>query len=121
VVGGLAIGVVATSRLEGLVAVEARQLLLIRHRNRARLHERPAKVSVQERLLAQGLGIRLDEIREHRDVASADRRYRFDAGEIPAGTIASVRMRFDGISMLGRVRVFSAGCARRRCRRLEIA
>ena len=27
----------------------------------------------------------------------ADRNYRFDAGEIPAGTIASVRMRFDGI------------------------
>jgi len=49
------------------------------------------------RLLAQGLGWTLDEIREHRDLATADRDYRFDAGEIPAGTIASVRMRFDGI------------------------
>ena len=49
------------------------------------------------RLLAQGLGWTLDEIREHRDVATADRDYSFDAGEIPAGTIASVRMRFDGI------------------------
>jgi hypothetical protein len=49
------------------------------------------------RLLAQGLGLSLNEIREHRDVAVADRHYSFDAGEIPAGTIASVRMRFDGI------------------------
>ena len=49
------------------------------------------------RLLAQGLGLSLDEVREHRDVAIADRDYTFDAGEIPAGTIASVRMRFEGI------------------------
>jgi len=49
------------------------------------------------RLLAQGLGWTLDEIHEHRDVATADRHYSFEAGEIPAGTIASVRMRFDGI------------------------
>jgi hypothetical protein len=49
------------------------------------------------RLLAQGLGWTLDEIHEHRDVAIADRDYSFAAGEIPAGTIASVRMRFDGI------------------------
>ena len=49
------------------------------------------------RLVAQGLGWTLDEIREHRDVATADRHYSFEAGEIPAGTIASVRMRFDGI------------------------
>jgi hypothetical protein len=49
------------------------------------------------RLLAQGLGWTLDEIREHRDVATAERHYSFDAGEIPPRTIASVRMRFDGI------------------------
>jgi 2,4-diaminopentanoate dehydrogenase len=49
------------------------------------------------RLLAQGLGWTLDEVREHRDVALADRHYSFDAGEIPPGTIASVRMSFDGI------------------------
>jgi hypothetical protein len=42
-------------------------------------------------------GWTLDEIREHREVATADRHYSFAAGEIPAGTIASVRMRFDGI------------------------
>ena len=49
------------------------------------------------RLLAQGLGLVLDDVREHRDVALADRRYRFENGEIAPGTIASVRMRFDGI------------------------
>ncbi|WP_156623013.1 hypothetical protein [Mycobacterium sp. 1164966.3] len=49
------------------------------------------------RLLAQGLGLTLDEIREHRDIALADRQYAFEAGEIPPGTVASVRMRFDGI------------------------
>jgi hypothetical protein len=60
------------------------------------------------RLLAQGLGLTLDDIREQRDVALADRHYQFEAGEIPPGTIASVRMRFDGI-VGGRSRVqFSA-------------
>ncbi len=49
------------------------------------------------RLLAQGLGWTLEEIQEHRDVALAQQHYSFDAGEIRAGTIASVRMRFDGI------------------------
>jgi hypothetical protein len=49
------------------------------------------------RLLADGVGLTLDDIRESRDVAIADRHYSFDAGEIPAGTIASIRMRFDGI------------------------
>jgi 2,4-diaminopentanoate dehydrogenase len=49
------------------------------------------------RLLAQGLGLTIDEIREHRDIAVAQRDYSFEAGEIPVGTIASVRMRFDGI------------------------
>jgi 2,4-diaminopentanoate dehydrogenase len=57
------------------------------------------------RLLAQGLGWTLDEIHEHRDVAIADRDYSFAAGEIPAGTIASVRMRFDGI-VEGQPRVY---------------
>lgn len=56
-----------------------------------------AAVTPPLRLLAQGLGLRLDEVHEHRDVALADRHYSFEAGEIPAGTIASVRMRFDGI------------------------
>ena len=50
------------------------------------------------RLLAQGLGWTIDEIRV------AQRHYSFEAGEIPVGTIASVRMRFDGI-VDGRPRV----------------
>ena len=49
------------------------------------------------RLVADGVGWRLDEIREYRDVAVADRDYSFGAAAIPAGTIASVRMRFEGI------------------------
>lgn len=49
------------------------------------------------RLLAQGLDLSLDEVHEHRDIATADRNYSFEAGEIRAGTIASVRMSFDGI------------------------
>jgi 2,4-diaminopentanoate dehydrogenase len=49
------------------------------------------------RLIAQGLGLTLNEVHEYRDVALADRHYSFDAGEIPAGTIASVRMRYEGI------------------------
>jgi hypothetical protein len=49
------------------------------------------------RLLAQGLGWDVDEVCEHRDIALAKRHYTFEAGEIPPGTIASVRMRFDGI------------------------
>lgn len=56
------------------------------------------------RLLAQGLGLVLDDVREHRDVALADRPYTFAAGEIAPGTIASVRMSFDGI-VSGQVRV----------------
>lgn len=49
------------------------------------------------RLLAQGLGWSIDDIRERRDVALAERQYSLDAGEIPSGTVASVRMRFEGI------------------------
>ena len=49
------------------------------------------------RLLAQGIGLAIDEVREHRDIAIAHRDYSFEAGEILAGRIASVRMRFDGI------------------------
>lgn len=49
------------------------------------------------RLVADGLGWTIDNIHEHRDVALADRHYRFDAGAIAPGAIASVRMRFDAI------------------------
>ncbi|OBH52840.1 hypothetical protein [Mycobacterium sp. E2479] len=49
------------------------------------------------RLVAQGLGWTVDDVLEYRDVAVSERSYSFAAGEIPAGTIASVRMRFDAI------------------------
>ncbi|CAM2910601.1 hypothetical protein BST27_10395 [Mycobacterium intermedium] len=49
------------------------------------------------RLLAEGIGQRIDEVEEHRDIATATRDYQFDAGVIRAGTIASVRMTFTGI------------------------
>jgi hypothetical protein len=56
------------------------------------------------RLLAQGLGWTIGEVREYRDIALAKRNYNFEAGEIPSGTVASVRMRFEGI-VDGRQRV----------------
>jgi 2,4-diaminopentanoate dehydrogenase len=48
-------------------------------------------------LVADALGWTLDEVREFRDIAVADRDDTFPAGEIAAGTIASVRMRFEGV------------------------
>jgi hypothetical protein len=48
-------------------------------------------------LVADALGWTVDEIREFRDVAVAERDYTFPAGIIAAGTIASVRMRFEGV------------------------
>jgi 2,4-diaminopentanoate dehydrogenase len=48
-------------------------------------------------LMADALGWTLDEIRELRDIAVADRDYSFPAGDIAAGTIACVRMRFEGV------------------------
>jgi hypothetical protein len=48
-------------------------------------------------MLGDGLGITFDEIRPRRDVAVADADYTCAAGPIPEGTIASVRLSFDGI------------------------
>jgi hypothetical protein len=48
-------------------------------------------------LVADALGWTLDEIIEFRDIAVADRDYTFPAGSIAAGTIASVRMRFEAV------------------------
>ena len=48
-------------------------------------------------LVADALSWTVDEIREFRDVAVAERDYTFPAGIIAAGTIASVRMRFEGV------------------------
>ncbi|MGO9099754.1 MAG: hypothetical protein ACLP9Y_10055 [Mycobacterium sp.] len=48
-------------------------------------------------MLADGYGWELQMINAFRDVALADRDYQFAAGAIPRGTVAAVRMRFDGI------------------------
>jgi len=48
-------------------------------------------------LVADALGWTVDGINEFRDIAVADRDYTFPAGAIAAGTIASVRMRFEGV------------------------
>jgi hypothetical protein len=56
-----------------------------------------AHMSTPLAMVADAVGWTLDEIREFRDVAVADRDYTFPAGPIAAGTIASVRMRFEGL------------------------
>jgi|GEM_PF-1342467 hypothetical protein len=49
------------------------------------------------RMLADGFGWQLSEIRALQDLALAQRDYKFVAGDIPEGTIAAVRLRFDGM------------------------
>ena len=48
-------------------------------------------------MLADGFGWPLDSIRARQDLWLADRDYEFDAGTIPSGTVAAVRLRFEGI------------------------
>ncbi|MBB5160606.1 hypothetical protein [Mycobacterium sp. AZCC_0083] len=48
-------------------------------------------------MLADGYGWELDSISAHQDIALADQDYEFEAGAIPKGTVAAVRLRFDGI------------------------
>jgi 2,4-diaminopentanoate dehydrogenase len=48
-------------------------------------------------MLGDGLGVEFDEVRARRDVALADEDYTCAAGPIPAGTVASVRLGFEGV------------------------
>jgi hypothetical protein len=48
-------------------------------------------------MLADGYGWELESINAYQDVALADIDYEFEAGAIPQGTVAAVRLRFDGI------------------------
>ena len=48
-------------------------------------------------MLADGYGWELESIKAYQDLALADRDYKFEAGAIPRGTVAAVRLRFDGI------------------------
>jgi hypothetical protein len=56
-----------------------------------------AHMSTPLALVADAIGWTIDDIVEFRDVALADRDYTFPAGTVAAGTIASVRMRFEGV------------------------
>lgn len=49
------------------------------------------------RMLADGYGWELEAINAFQDLALADKDYEFEAGAIPKGTVAAVRLRFDGI------------------------
>lgn len=49
------------------------------------------------RMLADAYGWKLDSINAHQDLALAQQDYEFEAGKIPKGTVAAVRLRFDGI------------------------
>jgi hypothetical protein len=48
-------------------------------------------------LMANGLGWTLDEIRDRKEVAVAPKDYSFQAGDVPAETIVSVRIIAEGI------------------------
>ena len=48
-------------------------------------------------MLADGFGWQLDSIRAKQDLWMADTDYEFEAGKIASGTVAAVRLRFDGI------------------------
>lgn len=60
------------------------------------------------RVLAEGLGYSIERIEKRREVALADRDYRFAAGDIQKGTIASVRLTVEGITAAQRCFELSA-------------
>jgi hypothetical protein len=49
------------------------------------------------RMLADGYGWELESIDAYQDLTLAEKDYEFEAGAIPQGTVAAVRLRFDGI------------------------
>jgi hypothetical protein len=49
------------------------------------------------RILADALGVELDEVRYHREVALTDHAFEIAAGTIEAGTVAAMKFVFDGI------------------------
>ena len=52
---------------------------------------------ISMRMLADAIGIDLDEVRYHRDVATTDRAFEIAAGTIEAGTVAAMKFVFEGI------------------------
>lgn len=49
------------------------------------------------RMLADAIGIELDDVRYHREVATTDRTFEIAAGPIEAGTVAAMKFVFDGV------------------------
>jgi hypothetical protein len=49
------------------------------------------------RMLADGYGWKLESINAFQDLTLADKDYEFEAGAMPKGSVAAVRLRFDGI------------------------
>ncbi len=52
---------------------------------------------ISMRMLADAIGIELDEVRYHREVATTDHAFEIAAGTIEAGTVAAMKFVFDGI------------------------
>jgi 2,4-diaminopentanoate dehydrogenase len=52
---------------------------------------------ISMRMLADAIGIELDEVRYHREVALTDHAFEIAAGTIEAGTVAAMKFVFDGI------------------------
>jgi 4-hydroxy-tetrahydrodipicolinate reductase len=52
---------------------------------------------VAMRMLADAIGIELDEVRYHREVATTDEAFDIAAGTIEAGTVAAMKFEFEGI------------------------
>jgi 2,4-diaminopentanoate dehydrogenase len=52
---------------------------------------------VAMRMLVDAIGIELDEVRYHREVATTDHAFDIAAGTIDAGTVAAMKFVFDGI------------------------
>ena len=61
------------------------------------------------RMLADAIGIDLDEVRYHREVAITDRAFDIAAGTIEAGTVAAMKFVFDGF-VHGRPVISSSWC-----------
>jgi 4-hydroxy-tetrahydrodipicolinate reductase len=59
------------------------------------VHRSPFYLSM--RMLADGIGVELDGVEYHREVAVADRDLSIAAGSIEAGRVAAIRFRFDGM------------------------
>lgn len=61
----------------------------------SKVYQSPFYLSM--RMLADALGVQLDEVRYHREAAVTDHDIEIAAGTIEAGTVAAMKLHFDGI------------------------